>query len=231
MPETADVMVISPHADDAEGGCGGTVAKWIREGKSVVYVLCTNGDKGTSDPAIKPEQLAATREKEQLAAADVLGVREVIFLRHPDQGLEETPEFRKELVRLIRMYRPDTVISVDPYRKYIWHRDHRITGQVVLDAVFPYARDLYAYPDLIREGLEPFKVKEVLLWASEEPNYNVDITDVFDMKVKALRCHESQVGAAPLVEMEQRIKERSRMYAEGEDYELAESFHRVELFR
>jgi LmbE family N-acetylglucosaminyl deacetylase len=231
MPETADVMVISPHADDAEGGCGGTVAKWIKEGKSVVYVLCTNGDKGTSDPAIKPEQLAATREKEQLAAADVLGVREVIFLRHPDQGLEETPEFRKELVRLIRMYRPDTVITVDPYRKYIWHRDHRITGQVVLDAVFPYARDLYAYPDLNEEGLEPFKVKEVLLWASEEPNYNVDITDVFDMKVRALRCHESQVGAAPLVEMEERIKERSRMYAEGEDYELAESFHRVELFR
>ena len=231
MPETADVLVISPHADDAEGGCGGTVAKWIKEGKSVVYVLCTNGDKGTSDPAIKPEQLAATREKEQLAAADVLGVREVIFLRHPDQGLEETPEFRKELVRLIRMYRPDTVISVDPYRKYIWHRDHRITGQVVLDAVFPYARDLYAYPDLIEEGLEPFKVKEVLLWASEEPNYNVDITGVFDMKVKALRCHESQVGAAPLVEMEERIKERSRMYAEGEDYDLAESFHRVELFR
>ena len=231
MPETADVMVISPHADDAEGGCGGTVAKWIKEGKSVVYVLCTNGDKGTSDPAIKPERLAATREKEQLAAAEVLGVREVIFLRHPDQGLEETPEFRKELVRLIRMYRPDTVITVDPYRKYIWHRDHRITGQVVLDAVFPYARDLYAYPDLNEEGLKPFKVKEVLLWASEEPNYNIDITDVFDMKVRALRCHESQVGAAPLVEMEERIKERSRMYAEGEDYELAESFHRVELFR
>ena len=231
MPETADVMVISPHADDAEGGCGGTVAKWIKEGKSVVYVLCTNGDKGTSDPAIKPEQLASTREKEQLAAAEVLGVREVIFLRHPDQGLEETPEFRKELVRLIRAYRSDTVITVDPYRKYIWHRDHRITGQVVLDAVFPYARDLYAYPDLNEEGLEPFKVKEVLLWASEEPNYNIDITDVFDIKVRALRCHESQVGAAPLVEMEKRIKERSRMYAENEDYELAESFHRVELFR
>jgi LmbE family N-acetylglucosaminyl deacetylase len=231
MPETADVMVISPHADDAEGGCGGTVAMWIKQGKSVVYVLCTNGDKGTNDPAIQPEQLAATREKEQQAAADVLGVREVIFLRHPDQGLEETSEFRKELVRLIRMYRPDTVITVDPYRKYIWHRDHRITGQVVLDAVFPYARDLYAYPDLNAQGLEPFKVKEVLLWASEEPNYNIDITNVFDMKVKALRCHESQVGAAPLVEMEERIKERSRMYAEGEDYELAESFHRVELFR
>jgi LmbE family N-acetylglucosaminyl deacetylase len=231
MPETADVMVISPHADDAEGGCGGTVAKWIKEGKSVVYVLCTNGDKGTSDPDIKPEQLATTREKEQLAAAEVLGVREVIFLRHPDQGLEETPEFRKELVRLIRMYRPDTVITVDPYRKYIWHRDHRMTGQVVLDAVFPYARDLYSYPDLNEEGLEPFKVKEVLLWASEDPNYNIDITDVFDIKVKALRCHESQVGSAPLVEMEERIKERSRTYAEGEDYELAESFHRVELFR
>ncbi len=231
MPETADVMVISPHADDAEGGCGGTVARWIKEGKSVVYVLCTNGDKGTSDPAIKPEELAATREKEQLAAAEVLGVREVIFLRHPDQELEDTPEFRKELVRLIRMYRPDIVITVDPYRKYIWHRDHRITGQVVLDAVFPYARDLYAYPDLNNEGLEPFKVKEVLLWASEDPNYKVDITDTFDMKVTALRCHVSQVGAAPLAEMEERVKERSRMHAEGEDFELAESFHRVEMFR
>ncbi len=231
MPELVDVMVITPHADDAEGGVGGTVARWTREGKIVVYVVCTNGDKGTSNPDIKPEKLVEIREKEQLAAAEMLGVREVIFLRHPDQGLEDTPDFRKELVRLIRMYRPDTVVSVDPYRRYLWHRDHRITGQVVLDAVFPYARDLYAYPDLIEEGLQPFKVKEVLLWASEDPNYRLDITDTFDIKLAALRCHVSQVGSAPFEEMEERVKERSRMQAEGEDFELAESFHRVEIFR
>ena len=231
MPEPVDVMVITPHADDAEGGVGGTVARWTREGKSVVYVVCTNGDKGTSNPEIRPAELAEIREKEQLAAAEILGVREVIFLRYPDQGLEDTPEFRKDLVRQIRKYRPDLVVTVDPYRRYMWHRDHRITGQVVLDAIFPYARDLYAYPDLIEEGLEPFKVKEILLWASEEPNYHLDITDTFDIKVAALRCHKSQVGSAPLEEMEKRVKERSRMNAEGQNFELAEAFHRVELFR
>jgi LmbE family N-acetylglucosaminyl deacetylase len=231
MPEPADVLVISPHADDAEGGCGGTVARWVKEGKTVVYVLCTNGDKGTSDPDIKPEQLAETREKEQLAAAKTLGVREVVFLRYPDQGLEDTPEFRKELVRQIRTFRPHTVITVDPYRKYLWHRDHRIAGQVALDAVFPYARDLYAYPDLTEAGLEPWKVSEVLLWASEDPNYNIDITDYFDTKVAALRCHESQVGSVPLTDMEERLKERGRMYAQGETFELAEQFHRVEIYR
>lgn len=231
MPEKADVIVIAPHADDAEGGCGGTVARWIKEGKTVVYVMCTNGDKGTSDPEMKPEQLAEIREKEQLAAAQTLGVREVVFLGYPDQELEESPKFRKDLVRQIRKYQPDIVITVDPYRKYLWHRDHRITGQVALDAVFPYSRDFWAYPDLIEEGLEGWKVKEVLLWASEDPNYNIDITDTFDLKLKALRCHESQVGAVPFREMEERVKERSRMFAKGEKYELAESFHRVEIFR
>ena len=231
MPEPADVMVITPHADDAEGGAGGTVVRWTREGKKVVYVVCTNGDKGTSDPNITPEQLAEIREEEQQAAAKMLGVREVIFLRYPDQGLQDTPEFRKAIVRLIRMYRPYTVVTVDPYRRYIWHRDHRITGQVVLDAVFPYARDLYAYPDLIEEGIQPHKVREVLLWGSEEPNYRSDITDTFDIKFKALSCHKSQIGDNPSPERIEWMKERHRMQAEGEDYELAEAFHRVELFR
>ena len=231
MPKQAQVMVITPHADDAEGGVGGTVARWTREGREVVYVVCTNGDKGTNDPNIKPEELVKIREEEQRAAAKLLGVREVIFLHYPDQGLEDTPEFRKEIVRLIRMYRPDTVVSVDPYRRYLWHRDHRITGQVVLDAIFPYARDLYAYPDLLEEGLQPHKVKEVLLWASEDPNYRSDITDTFDVKMAALRCHKSQIGDNPSPERTTWMRERHRMQAEGEDYELAEAFHRIELFR
>ncbi|MEJ2169646.1 MAG: PIG-L family deacetylase [Desulfobacterales bacterium] len=141
----SDVMVVSPHPDDAEYGVAGTVARWVKEGKRVIYVVCTNGDKGTSDIHMNPEQLIATRKKEQRAAADVLGVSEVIFLGLPDQGLEDTPEFRKRIVRLLRQYRPNTVVTADPYRRYVWHRDHRITGQVVLDAVFPYARDHLAY--------------------------------------------------------------------------------------
>jgi len=166
-----------------------------------------------------------------LAAAKLLGVREVIFLRHPDQALEDTPEFRKEIVRLIRMYRPETVVTADPYRRYIWHRDHRITGRVILDAVFPYARDFLSYPELLEEGLQPHKVTEVLLWAAEEPNYRSDITDTFDIKIAALLCHKSQVSDNPSTELEERLRERYRLFAEGENYELAEAFYRVELRR
>jgi len=225
----AQVMVVTPHPDDAEYGVAGTVVRWVSQGKEIVYVVCTNGDKGTSDARVKPEELAKTREEEQIAAANLLGVREVIFLRHPDQGLEDTPEFRKEIVRLIRMYRPETVVTADPYRRYIWHRDHRMTGQVTLDAIFPYARDIFSYPDLTKEGLNPHKVKEVLLWGTEDVNYRCDITETFDMKLSALQCHKSQVGHIPLQELEHRLRERHSSLAQGEEYELAEGFHRVEI--
>ena len=227
----AQVMVVTPHPDDAEYGAAGTVARWINDGKEVVYVVCTNGDKGITDANMDPEEVARIREEEQMAAANGLGVREVIFLRHPDQGLEDTPEFRKELVRLIRMYRPETLITADPYRRYVWHRDHRITGQVALDAVFPYARDVLSYPDLIEEGLYPHKVREILFWASEDVNYRSDITKTFPMKLAALRCHKSQVGHIPPQELKKRLRQRHKKMAEGEDSQLAEAFHRVEISR
>ena len=229
MVEPVQVMAITAHPDDAEFGAAGTVARWIREGRSVVYVVCTNGDKGTSDPNMKPEVLVKIREAEQLAVARFLGVREVVFMRYPDQGLEDTPEFRKEIVRLLRMYRPEIVLTSDPYRRYIWHRDHRITGQVTLDAIFPYARDLLAYPDLLAEGLQPHKVKEVLLWGTEDPDYRSDITSTIELKIAALRCHESQMANHPFSDVEQWVRERAAAQAEGEDFELAEAFHRVEI--
>ena len=228
MTEQSHVLVFTPHPDDAEFGVAGTVARWAKEGKDVVYVVCTNGDKGTSDRNLKPEELARIREQEQLAAARLLGLKDVVFLRHPDQSLEDTPQFRKELVRLIRQYRPEIVVTINPYRRYLWHRDHRITGQVVMDAVFPYARDHLAYPDLLAEGLEPHKVKEVWLWASDETNHYSDITDTFDTKLAALRCHQSQIGNSRLAQAEHWLKERARTRAEDCDFELAESFHRVE---
>ena len=222
-------MVITPHPDDAEFGVAGTVAHSTSEGKDVIYVVCTNGDKGTIDPNVKPDELARIREKEQLAAARLLGVREVIFLRHPDQSLEDTPEFRKEIVRLLRTYKPETVVTADPYRRYIWHRDHRITGQVTLDAIFPYARDFHSYPDLLEKGLLPHEVKEVLLWGAPEPNYHTDITTTFANKVAALRCHKSQIGDNPSEELEDRLRERHKALAHDDDYELAEAFYRIEL--
>jgi LmbE family N-acetylglucosaminyl deacetylase len=230
MTKQAQVMVITPHPDDAEFGVAGTVARWVIEGKSVIYVVCTSGDKGTSDPNMKPDELARIREQEQLAATKLLGVSEVIFLRYPDQTLEDTTEFRKDLVRLIRLYQPETVVTADPYRRYIWHRDHRITGQVTLDAVFPYARDRLTYPDLLEEGLEPHKVKEVLLWGTEDANYRSDITDTFDIKVDALRCHQSQIGDYLSPEMKERLRQWFKELAKEEDFELAEAFHRVEIW-
>ena len=231
MAKQAQVMVVTPHPDDAEFGVAGTVARWTGEGKDVIYVVCTNGDKGTSDTNMKPDELARIREQEQMAAAKLLGVREVIFLRYPDQTLEDTPEFRKKIVRLIRMYQPETVVTADPYRRYLWHRDHRIAGRVTLDAIFPYARDLYSYPDLLEEGLQPHKVKEVLLWGSEDSNYRSNITDTFDIKIAALRCHKSQISDNPSTRLEERMRERCKMLAQGENYELAEAFHRVEIWR
>lgn len=220
-------LVIAPHPDDAEFGVAGTVAKWTREGKSVVYVCCTNGDKGTSDPDIKPADLAKIREKEQKAAAKILGVREVVFLRFPDQGLDDTTEFRKELVRVIRLYRPEVVATCDPYRRYIWHRDHRITGQVALDAVFPYARDVHAYEDLYEQGYLPHKVNQVLLWGSPDINMRVDISETFDLKIEALKCHKSQFDVE---EMEKRIRERYKA-ADSTGYQYAEAFHKEDIWR
>jgi len=228
MNDRVQVLVITPHPDDAEFGAAGTVARWVNEGKAVIYAVCTNGDKGTEDRNVKSEELAMIRKQEQIAAAKILGVKEVIFLDYADQALEDTPEFRKKIVRLIRTYRPETVITADPYRRFIWHRDHRITGQVVLDAVFPYARDFLAYPDLIQQNLLPHKVREVLLWGSEVPNYRVDITPYFDLKFTALSCHQSQVGGSRLPGVEKRLRERAILMAEKEDFTLAEAFYRIE---
>ncbi len=230
MITAVDVMVVTAHPDDAEFGVAGTVARWTRQGKQVVYIVCTNGDKGTSNRSVRPDELAEIRKKEQKAAAKTLGVQEVIFLGYPDQELEDTPEFRKQIVRLIRIYRPKTVVTSDPYRRYLWHRDHRIAGQVTLDAVFPYARDHLAYPDFLEEGLEPHKVEEMLFWAAEDINYRSDITDTFHLKIAALRCHESQVEGFPnRASLEDWLRQRCKEMAEGEDFELAEGFHRVEI--
>jgi len=222
-----DIMVISAHPDDAEFGVAGTVAKWTGQGKSVLYVVCTSGDKGTSDRSLTPENLVGIREQEQRDAAALLGVRDVVFLKYRDQELEETPEFRKDIVRQIRRFRPRTIVTSDPYRRYIWHRDHRIVGQVTLDAVFPYARDFMAYPDLIDEGLEPHKVSEILFYAAEDINFRSDITDTFQQKLAALRCHKSQVREFGVDNLESWLRNRCRQMAEGETFELAEAFHRV----
>ncbi|MFC1901051.1 PIG-L deacetylase family protein [Chloroflexota bacterium] len=225
MTEQAYALVTIPHPDDAELRMSGTVARWVREGKDVIYVICTNGDKGSSDPDMVPSELAKIREQEQLAAAKILGVKKVHFLRYPDQNLENTPELRKELARLIRKYRPEIVITVDHSLRYN-HRDHKITLQVTLDAVFPIAGTI-AYPDLLEQGLYPHRVPEILLCGTDHPNYFIDITDTIDIKIAALRCHESQVGDRP--QFGDMVREMAGRLAEGKGYKYAEGFYREEV--
>jgi LmbE family N-acetylglucosaminyl deacetylase len=225
----ADLMVITAHPDDAEFGAAGTVAAWTREGKKAVYVVCTDGDKGTSDRNLTSQALVEIRHREQRAACKVLGVNELVFLGYGDQTLEDTPEFRKDLVRQIRIHRPHTVITLDPYRRYLWHRDHRIVGQVVMDAVFPFARDHMAYPDFMEEGLEPHKVAQILFFGAEDINYYSDIEPTFDQKLEALTCHTSQIRDLGNGDLRSWLESRCRMLAKGSEYKLAEAFHRVEL--
>lgn len=224
-----DILLVLAHPDDAEFAAAGTISRWTQEGKQVAYLVCTNGDKGTSDRSLDPVQLAKIREDEQRAAASVLGVTEIVFLGYPDQGLEDTSEFRKQVVRNIRKYRPSIVLTSDPYRRYIGHRDHRIAGQVAIDAVYPFARDHLAYPDLIEDGFEPHKVEEMWFWGSEKVTHWVDITNTFDLKIAALECHQSQIGHRNIRMLEEGLKMRARQIAEGQPFDLAEAFHRVTI--
>jgi LmbE family N-acetylglucosaminyl deacetylase len=230
MEQMTPVLVVTPHPDDAEGGAGGIIARWTKQGRKVVLVVCTNGDKGTSDRSVTPAALAKIREEEQRKAASVLGIAEVVFLRFPDQGLEDCTEFREQLVRLIRLHRPGTVVTIDPNRRYLRHRDHYMCGRVTLDAIFPYARDHLSYPGHLRDGLEPHTVREVYLWGAEEPDTFLDVTDTFTTKMDALYCHASQMKR-PREEREARTREYYAEIGKRLGVPLAESFKRLEIHR
>jgi LmbE family N-acetylglucosaminyl deacetylase len=231
------VMVIVAHPDDADFMASGTLAKWARQGSEVYYVLCTSGDKGTSDPDIKPEDLAVIREKEQRAAAAVVGAKDVVFLRYPDGMLQNTIDLRKDIVRQIRRFKPDVILCQDPTNRYsdgyINHPDHRAAGDAALDAVFPSARDYHMFPELVtEEGLLPHKTPEIYLGAQgTNATVWVDIADTIDVKVAALREHKSQVGEDQerLESMEKRIKERSAEVGAAHALSYAESFKYIHL--
>jgi LmbE family N-acetylglucosaminyl deacetylase len=229
--KAVEILAISPHPIDIEMGMGGTLASLIREGKEIVFVICTNGDKASSNPDIMPEELALTRKQEQLKSAKLLGVKEVIFLNHPDLSLVYSSEFRKEIIRLILEYRPRIVATCDPYQRYLSNPDHRVTGQLVMDAVWPCALAPNTYRDLIREGYELHKVQEVWLWATEEPNYYRDITDTFDIKFAALKCHVSQIEDPPKADFIELVTGAAKKAAMGKNFKMGEAFHRLEVLQ
>ena len=191
-------MVVVAHPDDAEFMCAGTIGKWARAGCSVTYVVITRGDKGSDDPTMTSERLTTIREAEQRAAGSVLGVRNYEFMGYPDGYLQPTLELRRDVTRLIRKYRPFVLVTFDPTNRffsdnYVNHPDHRVAGDVALDATFPSARDRLTFPELLVDGYEPWKVRQIWLSGAAEANVYIDISDTLDLKKEALRKHPSQL--------------------------------------
>ena len=193
-------MVIMAHADDAEWTCAATMAKMCAEGWEVVLVLCTDGSKGSDDPEMTSESLAKIRAEEQRESGRILGLKDVVFLGYPDSYLEPTLQLRRDLAREIRRHRPDVVITEPPTRDidsryYGSHPDHLATGEAALAAVFPTARDRLTFPELLEEGFEPHKVREVwIVGGMDGSDHFVDVDGHIETAIEALKAHKSQVS-------------------------------------
>ena len=231
-------MVVMAHPDDAEFGCAGAVAAWIKEGWTVHYVICTDASGGGGDDATQIDDAArakitATRKAEQRAAADILGVSEVIFLDHPDGLLEPTIALRKDIVRLLRRLKPTRVVCQSPERAWQpqmfigrYHPDHLAAGVATLAAIYPASQNPWDFTDLLAEGLRPHRVREILVMGAPYLNHAVDISATFETKIAALKAHFSQIGAS--AELEDRLRSMSAERGEPYGMALAETFHRTE---
>jgi LmbE family N-acetylglucosaminyl deacetylase len=229
LPESA--MAIVAHPDDIEFGCAGTIAKWVKSGCRAAYLLLTSGDVGIANEGMTRQQAVEIREAEQRAAAEIVGVKEVIFLREPDGMLQPTLELRKKVVREIRRFRPEVVILMDPTvlwagDGYINHPDHRAAGTVAVDAVFPASGQPNLFEELAEEGLTAHKVRKVYAnnWRDAETYISIDET--IDLKIAALRAHKSQMGDW---DPEPRIREWAAERAKGKEMQYAEAFRVVTL--
>jgi len=220
-------LVVISHPDDGEFGAGPTIAHLVAAGARVDYVVTTDGGKGTEDPTVTSDQLSATRIAEQRAAADILGVSEIIHLGYPDGYLTPSLELRRDVTRQIRRFRPDLVITQNPQRRldhnpFIGHPDHLATGEATLASVYPAARDRLNFPELwTEENLEPWKVRQVLLTGVEEPNLWLDVGQTFEIGLRSILAHVSQVDP-PTVE--ERMRDRARLVGEPQGIGLAQAF-------
>ncbi len=235
-PDTWDspqkILVILAHPDDPEFFCGGTLARWARAGHSITYILLTCGDKGynpTTHSEMTPENLCGIRHLEQANAAKVIGANPPLFLDLPDGCLIPSLDLRRDIVREIRRHKPDILVTCDPQNLFatygINHPDHRACGQVVLDAVFPAAGSLVYFPELLAQGFQPHMPKEVWCSLTNQPNTTIDVTETWDIKLKAILEHKTQVqDAEKLIE---RLKSRRAEDSTEENPRYEEKFRVV----
>jgi len=224
------ILVVAAHPDDVDFGVAGSVASWVKAGIEVSYCIVTDGDAGGSDRSISRPDMAVLRREEQRAAAAEVGVSDVAFLGYPDGRLTPSIELRRDISRQIRLLRPQRLVCQSPER--LWdrlpasHPDHLAAGEASVCAVYPDARNPFAHPELLAEGLEPHTVGEIWMMAAPNPNRAVDVTDTFDRKIAALRRHRSQVGEGEW--LDERI--RTWVEAGGRQAGLGEG-QLAELFR
>jgi LmbE family N-acetylglucosaminyl deacetylase len=242
-----EALVIGAHPDDNDFGAAGTSALWAKQGKKIAWAVMTNGAEGSEVPSLDDTELMLLREQEQRAACEVLGVQAVEFLRFPDGHLRNTEETRRAVVRLIRKYRPRVVITHDPTQHifapdpnekpeetaYLNHPDHRATGTIVLDAIFPAAGNPRAYRELLSEGLQPYRVHEIYFYMSGQENTYIDISEVIDQKARGLSCHITQFGPEDniLKEIQEWGTEIAQEAKKKQNLEMkyAEAFRRIKL--
>ncbi len=243
-----EAMVIGAHPDDNDFAAAGTSALWAKQGEKIVWVVMTDGAEGSEVPSLIDTDLMLTREQEQRMACEVLGVQAVEFLRFPDGHLTNSEEARKAIVRLIRKYRPRVVLTHDPSQHifapdpdekpdqtaYLNHPDHRATGSIVLDAIFPAVGNPRSYRELLAEGLPPYRVHELYLFFSGKDNTYIDITETIDLKAKGLQCHVTQFGPeADMLESTRKwCAETAKAAREkkGLEMQYAEAFRRIKLY-
>ena len=234
--EYSSGMVVIAHADDAEYGCSGTVARLCAEGWEMTYVLCTDGSKGSSDREIGEAELSTIRREEQINAGKVLGLKDVAFLGYPDSYLEPTLDVRRDIAREIRRHKPDVVICQYPLRVLdggwgVGHPDHLAAGEAALAAVFPTARDHMTFPELLDEGFEPHNVAEVWIMGHPEPDVIIDVTDHMVTAVKALAEHTTQTGGHPYKELLPQMQEWRRSSSVGSGMLYSESYKKISFRR
>ncbi|MGO8870947.1 MAG: PIG-L deacetylase family protein [Acidimicrobiales bacterium] len=226
------ILVVTAHPDDVDFGAAGSVAAWTTAGVDVAYCIATDGDAGGSDPSVSRSEMAALRRQEQTEAARIVGVTDVTFLGFPDGRVMPDLELRRAISGVIRRFRPDRVVAQSPERNwariYASHPDHLATGEAAACAVYPDARNPFAFPELLEQGLEPHAVPEMWIMATERADRAVDATEFFDLKLAALRSHRSQVGdGAELDGILRNWMSGTALAAGLPDGRLAEAFHVV----
>src|SRR5579872_4476809 len=202
MPAERKILAVMPHPDDLELTCAASIAGWIRAGAEAHLLMATSGARGAKLPGRSTTAMAATREKEQREAGAIIGFRTMDFLGFEDGEVEDNEGLRGELVRRVRTIRPDVVVAIDPLtviyqNSYVNHRDHRQLGTALIDALYPQASNASYFPEQLNAGLLPHKVPELLLAKTNEPNYFVDVSQLLEVRIRALRCHRSQLELWP----------------------------------